>query len=205
MCSRLQLCRVLLRTGIRLQLVRSTQRHDLSFVIAVCQRDSWKDTAKDEPACFAETSIACWMIGWERTKVISFPKKALQENNVEFDRLVDSGKMADSVNDFMEIVKQALQPFLAKRPQDEEEWVIRSRAEVTTLRNEEMRGKEHTRKGGVTANVGVPIGTSGWIVVAPSTAPIPVVLSMGTQTAWARPPPLNSTFKGRGICSVFCR
>ena len=35
MLARLRLCRALVRTGIRLQLVRSTQRHDHSLVIAV--------------------------------------------------------------------------------------------------------------------------------------------------------------------------
>ena len=37
--ARLRLCRVVVRDGMRLQLVRSTQGHDHSLVIAVFQRD----------------------------------------------------------------------------------------------------------------------------------------------------------------------
>ena len=45
MLARLRLCRVLVGTGIRLQLVRSTQRHDHSPVIAVFQRDKSGNSA----------------------------------------------------------------------------------------------------------------------------------------------------------------
>ena len=52
-------------------------------------------------------------------------EEALQEKKAEFDRLVDSEKTADSIKDFViENVKDAVQPLLAKRPNDEEEWVI---------------------------------------------------------------------------------
>ena len=83
--ARLRLCRVLFTTGIRLQLVRSTQRHDHSPVLAVFQRDQWKDRARDEPAWSAEASNACWMTGWKRRFVAP---EAIQKKKAEFDRLV---------------------------------------------------------------------------------------------------------------------
>ena len=83
-------------------------------------------------------------------------EEALHEKKAEFDRLVESEKTADSINDFfMETVKEAVRPLLARRPRNEEEWVIRSPAEVTTLlkqRRDEME-KAH-KEGGVTANAG---------------------------------------------------
>ena len=46
--------------------------------------------------------------GWKRPDVIMALEEALQERKAEFDRLVDSEKTADSVNDFfMEAVKEA--------------------------------------------------------------------------------------------------
>ena len=127
MLARLRLSRVLVRTEIRLQLVRSTQRCDHSPVIAVFQRDSWKEKSRNEPAWSAEASNACWMTGWKRPEVIGALEEALQEKKAEFDRLVDSEKTPDSINDiFMETVKEAVQPSLAARPKDEEEWVTRS-------------------------------------------------------------------------------
>ena len=57
--ARLRLCRVLVRTGISLQLVRSTQRYDHSSVIGVFQRDSWKERARDERAWSADATNAC--------------------------------------------------------------------------------------------------------------------------------------------------
>ena len=69
------------------------------------------------------------MNGWKRPEVIGALEEALQEKKAGFDRLVDSEKTADSINDFfIENVKEAVQPLLAKRPNGEEEWVIRSRA-----------------------------------------------------------------------------
>ena len=77
-------------------------------------------------------------------------KKRFMKRRAEFDRLVESEKTADSINDFfMETVKEAVRPLLARRPRNEEEWVIRSPAEVTTLlkqRRDEME-KAHTEGG----------------------------------------------------------
>ena len=51
-------------------------------------------------------------------------EEALHEKKAEFDRLVESEKTADSINDFfMETVKEAVRPLLARRPRNEEEWV----------------------------------------------------------------------------------
>ena len=139
-----------------MQLVRRTQRHDHSPVIAVFQGNEGKEKARYEPAWSAEATNASWMNGWKRPEVTGALCEAFQENKAEFDRLVDSEKTIYSINDFfMEAVKEAVQPFLAKRPKDEEEWVIRSQAEVTTLlkqRKDEREGAH--KKGGVTANVG---------------------------------------------------
>ena len=46
MLAQLRLCRVLVRTGIRVQLVRSTQRYDNSLVNVVFQRDQWRERAR---------------------------------------------------------------------------------------------------------------------------------------------------------------
>ena len=98
------------------------------------------------------------MNGWKRPEMIGAIGEVLQEKKAEFVRLIGSEKTADSINDFfMDTAKEAVQPLLAKRPKDEEEWVIRGRAEVTTFlkqRRDDM-GKAH-KKGGVTANVGGP-------------------------------------------------
>ena len=85
-------------------------------------------------------------------------EEALHEKKAEFDRLVESSKTADSINHFfMETVREAVRPLLARRPRNEEEWVIRSPAEVTTLlkqRRDEME-KAHKEED-VTANAGGP-------------------------------------------------
>ena len=102
--ARLRLRRVLVRTGIWLQLTRSTQRHDHSPVFAVFQRNQVKEQTRDEPAWSAEAINACWMNGWKRPEVIG----ALEA--------------ADAINDFfIQTVTKAVQPLLAKRPKDEEE------------------------------------------------------------------------------------
>ena len=90
MLARLRLCRVLVRTGIRLQLFRSTQRHDHSPVIAVFPRDQWKERARDEPAWSAKATDACWWNGWKRSEVIGAIEEALPDEKAEFDRLVCS-------------------------------------------------------------------------------------------------------------------
>ena len=85
-------------------------------------------------------------------------KKRFMKRRRRFDRLVVSEKTADSINDFfMETVKEAVRPLLARRPRNEEEWVIRSPAEVTTLlkqRRDEME-KAH-KEGDVPATAGGP-------------------------------------------------
>ena len=69
----------------------------------------------------AEAINVCWMDGWKRPEVIGVLEEALQEKKAEFDRIVDSEKTADSINDFfIENVEEAVQPLLAKRPHDEE-------------------------------------------------------------------------------------
>ena len=90
MLARLRLCRVLVRTGTRLQLVRRTQRHDHSPVIAVSQGNQGKEKARDEPAWSAEAINAFWMTGWERPEVIGALKEAFQEKKAEFDSTASS-------------------------------------------------------------------------------------------------------------------
>ena len=90
----LRLCRALVRTGIRLQLVRSTQRHHHFPVIAVFHIDQWKEKARDETAWSREALNACWMNGWKRLEVMEAHEEAPQEKKADFDRLVDSEKTA---------------------------------------------------------------------------------------------------------------
>ena len=66
----------------------------------------------------------------------SYRKKAPEENTTKFDRLVTS---------FIKTVTSALKPLLARKPKDEEKWVIDSRAQVSKLvkerRDEKRRGE----------------------------------------------------------------
>ena len=99
------------------------------------------------------------MNGWKRPEVTGALGKALQNKTAEFDRLVDSEKTADLINDFFtETVKEAVQHLLIKRPKNEEEaWVIRSRAAVTKLLKQSIYEREKARKKvGVTLECGRP-------------------------------------------------
>ena len=58
MLARWILCRVLVRTGIRLQLRRSTRRHDHSPVIAVFLKETEQKKARKQPAWSAEAMNA---------------------------------------------------------------------------------------------------------------------------------------------------
>ena len=60
-------------------------------------------------------------------------------------------RTADAINDLLvTTVTNAASPLLAKRPKDEEEWVIRSRAQVSKLlmrRSTQERGVRPRRRG----------------------------------------------------------
>ena len=157
--TRLNLCRVLVRTGIRLRLIRSTRRHDHSLVIAVFQKKTEQVKAREEPAWSAEATNACWTSEWKRLEVIGAIEEALEENTAKFDHFVDSEKMADALNDlFIKTVTNAARPLLATRPKDEEEWV-RNRAQVTKLSKQRRDEREEAhRKRRVTAKAGEPRG-----------------------------------------------
>ena len=84
----------------------------------------------------------------KRPEVIGALEEALQVKKAKCDRL-DSEKTADLIFDFfVETVKRAAQPLLAKRPEDEEEWVIRSRAEVTKLLKQRREERVEAHKEG---------------------------------------------------------
>ena len=79
--------------------------------------------------------------------------KSASKNKARYDHLVCIEQTADAIND---TVTSAAQPSLAKRPKDED-WVIRSRAQVTELskqRSDERDEANHRR--GVTTKVGEP-------------------------------------------------
>ena len=58
------------------------------------------------------------------------------KNKADFDHLFDSDKTPDAINDLlMTTVTNASCSLLAKRPKDANEWVIRSRAQVTHIKN----------------------------------------------------------------------
>ena len=61
-------------------------------------------------------------------------EQALEDTKANFDHLVDTEKTVHAINGFfIKTVTSAMKPLLARRPTDEEKWVIRSRAQVTKL------------------------------------------------------------------------
>ena len=157
--TRLNLCRVLVRTGKRLQLIRSTRRHNHSLVIALFPKKTEQEKAREEPAWSAEAMNACWTTEWKRLELTGGIEEALEENTAQFDHFVDTEKMADALNDlFIKTVTNAARDLLATRPKDEEEWV-RSRAQVTKLSKQRRDEREEAhRKRGVTAKAVEPRG-----------------------------------------------
>ena len=67
-------------------------------------------------------------------------EEALEETEAKFGHLVASEKTADAINE--SFVKDSDERGAAKRPNDEEEWAIRSRAQVTTFQKSEDQGKQ---------------------------------------------------------------
>ena len=100
--------------------------------------------AREEPVWSAEAMNACWTSGWKRTEVTGATGEALEEKNAD-------ERTADAINDLLvTTVTNAASPLLAKRPKDEEEWVIRSRAQVSKLlmrRSTQERGVRPRRRG----------------------------------------------------------
>ena len=79
-------------------------------------------------------------------------EEALDEKKPELDHLVDSERTADATSDLlMTTVTNAARPLVAKRPKDEEEWVIRSRAQVSKLlkQKKDGRAEAHRRRGAI--------------------------------------------------------
>ena len=90
-----------------------------------CWREQEK--ARGEPVWCAEAMNACWTSGWKRPEVTGAIEEALEEKKTD-------ERTADAINDLLvTTVTNAARPLLAKRPKDEEEWVIRSRAQVSKL------------------------------------------------------------------------
>ena len=74
-------------------------------------------------------------------------EKTLEDNKAKFDHLVDNEKTADVTNVFLcTRVTSAGQPLLARRLKDEEEWLIRSRAQVTELPKRRRDERELAKK-----------------------------------------------------------
>ena len=62
---------------------------------------------------------------------------------------VDDEKTADAITDFfIKTVTSAAKFLLAKRPKDEEEWAITSRAQVSTLFKQRRDSREEANKKG---------------------------------------------------------
>ena len=95
MLPRLDLRRGLVRTGVRLQVARGIYKHDHSPVTAVFHKYS-----RQEEAWSLEAMNAYVAAGWKRLEVVGGCEKALEENKAKFDRLVDTLKTADAINDF---------------------------------------------------------------------------------------------------------
>ena len=76
-------------------MARSIYKHDHSPVMAVFQKYS-----RQEEAWSLEAMNACVTAGWKRLDVVGGFEKALEENKAKFDRLVDTLKTADAINDF---------------------------------------------------------------------------------------------------------
>ena len=118
MPRRLDQCRVLVRTRIRVQCVRSIQRHGHSPVIAVSQECPRRESTREE-AAWSEEAV-CRASGQRENNDVS-----------------------------VKTVTSAAKPLLARRPKDEEELVIRSRAQVTKLfkRRKDEREEVNKRRG----------------------------------------------------------
>ena len=105
-------------TLLRLQIRYSdrTFAGSWSRVIAVFQKCSKQEKAKEEPAWSAEAMNACWTAGWKRPEVTGAIEKVLEENKAKFDHLADTEKTAHGINDFfIKIVTSAVRPILARR------------------------------------------------------------------------------------------
>ena len=90
--------------------------------------------------------------------MIGFSEEAVQEKKAEFDHLVDSERTADAINDFF-IKKGRTRRDLCwpKGAKDEEEWVIRSRAQVMKLPKQRRKEREDAQsKSSATAKAGNP-------------------------------------------------
>ena len=79
-------CWVLVRTAIRLQVVKSIHRHDHWRVIAVFQECSRRERTRQEPAWSAQAINACWTAGRKRPEVVGAVVQALEEKKAKFDR-----------------------------------------------------------------------------------------------------------------------
>ena len=129
MLPRLDHYRVLVRTGIRLQVPRSIRRHDLSSDSSLPR--VLKATEREKTQHDQQRPInSCWTAGRTRPEVIGAVEQALEEKKAKFDDLVDTEKTADAIKDsFIKTVTGAMKPLLARRPKDKEEWVVRHRAQ----------------------------------------------------------------------------
>ena len=117
-----------------------------------------QEKAREEPVWSAEAMNVCWTSGWKRPEVTDAIEEALEEKKLELDHLVDSERTADAINDLlMTTVTNAARLLLAKRPKDEKESVIRSRAQVSKLLKQRRDGRaEAHRRRGETAKAGSP-------------------------------------------------
>ena len=121
-------------------------------------KDQSKKKREEEAVWSAEAMNACWTSGWKRLEVIGGIEEALEETTAKVDHLVDTKKTADAINAVsFETVTNAARPLLAQRPKDEEEWVVRSRAQVTKLLKQRRDEREEAhRRRSVTAKAGNP-------------------------------------------------
>ena len=85
MLPRLDLRRVLVRNGVRLQVARGIYKHDQSPVTAIFQI-----RPRQEEAWSLEAMNAYVTAGWKRLEVVGGFEKALEEHKANLDRLVDT-------------------------------------------------------------------------------------------------------------------
>ena len=84
MLPQLDQCRVLVKTGIRLQVVRSVFRHGHSPERAVSQQCPSRERTSEEAARSAEAIDPCWTAGCNSPEVIGCVEQALEENRAKF-------------------------------------------------------------------------------------------------------------------------
>ena len=63
---------------------------------------------------------------------------------------------SQTVRGFIQTATNAARPLLAKRPKDEEEWMIRSRSQVTKLLKQRRDENEEAHRRSATAKAGNP-------------------------------------------------